>query len=1280
MKPYPILYAVLSAQLVIFPLSVVGAPASSPLFLSNSVIPNIFFEVDDSGSMDWTILTKKYWHGCAYDPDFGSDNNSSSDCDSIREDGLFRAYKYSSTAGYKSFTYVYAGSDDAYSNSCGGSTPAVENCTTTMVPWDEDWRVRSAAVNVLYYDPSVTYSPWPGMSNASFTAARSNPQSGESGYGSTRNLTGLAYEVAVDDSGYSGDRPRRGTNTNKTSGANGWTDLWDSHTKYTFNASDVTVTSYVYNNIDSTGTSLALQPTVTMTTLSGAACHVALGGGSVSCRTIDEAKQNFANWYQYHRRRSFVAKGAIGQVITDSPNNRYGLSVINNSSTLFVQMPPASTTDFTSQNSSLLTSLYSYNWPALGTPLRLGLKNAGDYYKGDLTGKSSPITESCQQNFTVLFTDGYWNESTSPGVGDADGDGKSDTLADVARYYYTTDLSSLANEVPANIFDTATHQHMVTFGVAFGVQGDLVDTDGDGWPNPALTESSNWGTPCVGCGPENIDDLWHAAYNSRGTFVAAQSPADVVDALGDAIANIGERVSSAAAVATNSTRLDTSAVVYQAKFDSSDWSGHLLAFDIVDEDEDANNNGVLDAGEDTNGNGVLDAAGAIGTELWDAGDAGKIPAFDSRNVKTYNTAATAAPRGADFLWASLTTTQQTALNVPAVTLPSGGVTTANVGQKTVDYIRGDQTQEQAAGPFRSRTIKLGDIVNSDPWFVGSENFGYDSGRLTDTEMTAYVTYRSATSYQQRRRMLYFGANDGMLHGINAGTYDSGSGLFNTGTGAEILAYVPDAVIPNLKNLTNPNYTHQYFVDGSPKAADAYINSAWKTVLLGTTGAGGKAVFALDVTDPDSFGTGNVLWEISTTTSPTATDRTTDTASLRGFQNNLGYTIPQPSLVRMENGDWAAIVANGYGSTSGRAVLYIINAATGSLIKSIDTDSGPDNGLSTPIAVDVDDDRITDYIYAGDLKGNLWKFDVTATNANSWDVAYKSGSTPKPLFVACASANTSCPSGDLQPITAKPQVGKVDTETQGGKGVMVYFGTGKYFETTDLTTTQTQTFYGIWDRCGKSGCASGVSGSNAEFTNRNNLQKQEITDELTAFDFNLRVISDCAVNYGDTGGASACAAEVEGAVPDRLGWYLDLVEATTCSRTPDCNNDGERVVSAPILRDGKVIFTTLVPSSDACEFGGTGWLFELSTSGGRLDSAPWDINGDGRIDESDLVSSGGDTVPPGAKQSTVGIIKTPGIVSAGTEEYKYTSGSTGNMEVTLESAGIATGRRAWRQLR
>jgi type IV pilus assembly protein PilY1 len=372
---------------------------------------------------------------------------------------------------------------------------------------------------------------------------------------------------------------------------------------------------------------------------------------------------------------------------------------------------------------------------------------------------------------------------------------------------------------------------------------------------------------------------------------------------------------------------------------------------------------------------------------------------------------------------------------------------------------------------------------------------------------------------------------------------------------------------------------------------------------------------------------------------------------------------------MANGSWAAIVANGYGSTSNKAVLYIVNVETGQIIKRIDTEAGSStspNGLSTPIAVDINNDRIVDYVYAGDLLGNMWKFDVTNSSASQWDVAYKSGSTPKPLFVACVTDTTSCSSADRQPITAKPQVGRVGADQNGG--VMVYFGTGKYFEVGDNTVdanndgvvdAQKQTFYGIWD-------------NGAAVSRRADLQVQTIDEELTRGGFGLRVSSNTAVDYST-----------------KKGWFMDLV------KPPSSTLEGERVVSFPLLRGGRLIFTTLIPSPHPCEFGGTGWIMELdAVTGSRLPSAggpPWDIYGssgapDGAINSQDLVrstTSAGCTsadCSPSGKKSNIGIIKTPGVISAGEKEYKYTSGSSGALEVTTESAGGAGGRQSWRQLR
>lgn len=1181
MKSNPILCAmILAVPALAVPLQAVCSPANNPLFLTSGVTPNIFFKVDDSGSMDWTILTKKYWHGCSYDPDFGSDDNTSTDCGGIREDGNFRSYDDDNNT-YRTFYYVYDSPDDAYSNGCNSTYAAVENCTSGVKPWDADWRVRSAAVNVLYYDPTITYSPWPGMPNAAFTNARSNPQNGEDGYSDTRDLTGMIFEVANDNKGYSGTRPRRGTNSNMTVGANGWIDLWDSHTtvKFTTSGAEITTTDYSPTSTD-IGASVSA-----VVTLSGSDTHAALGGA-----TVDQAKQNFANWYQYHRRRSFVTKSAIGQVINSSPNYRYGLSVINNYSSLFVEMPDSSVTNFTTHNTSLLNSFYSFNWPALGTPLRRGLERVGQYYQGALTGKTTPITHSCQQNFTILFTDGYWNGSNpASSIGDSDEDGHDLTLADVAHYYYKTDLSSMVDDVPTNPFDSATHQHMVTFGVAFGVQGNLVDSDGDGWPNPALAESGNWGDPDNG-DPEKIDDLWHAAYNSRGTFIAAQTPGEVATALSNALADIESRIGSASSVATNSTSLDTDSRIFQARFNSDKWTGQLLSFTI---DTDAD---IADASE------------------WDAGEIinGQVAATsDTRVIITKG-----ASGGVAFDYTALT-------GAPHLDLlnADGSGTVDSRADDRIEYLRGrNQHEGSVAGTFRQRpTSVLGDIVNSNPWFVGAPSAGY-----SDIDHPGYSSFRSA--YQNRKPVVYVGANDGMLHGFDAsvewtdtdtsvdsdGDGDSANdqdvSVPSANAGKEVLGYVPTPVYANLSRLSDQDYNtnHRYFVDGSPMVADACVSNCgsvsaiWKTVLVGSLNAGGKGFFALNVTNPSGTNSANA---------PTFAEANAANILLWEFTDSddadLGLTYNYPSshpstqqakqIVKMENGKWAVVLGNGYYSASGKAVLYVLFleggedgdwSGTGDFIKIV-ADSGPANGLSTPTPFDSDGNGLADTIYAGDLNGNVWKFNVSDdTNTSNWGVAFSGA----PLFVALDSETTP----NRQPIIAPPEV---TLHPNGGQ--MVLFGTGKYIETTDNISTSTQSFYGVWDN------GSVVAG-------RSSLN-QKLIGTLTIAGEDYRTITP-----GTT-------------VTTPKGWYVDFPA-------------GERVTGIPKLRNGLIVYNTFIPTSTPCDFDDAGWLMVQDYLTGSIPGFPvFDTNEDGVIDENDTAVSGlnigaaigGTTLISGAAGSTVG---------------------------------------------
>lgn len=731
-----------------------------------------------------------------------------------------------------------------------------------------------------------------------------------------------------------------------------------------------------------------------------------------------------------------------------------------------------------------------------------------------------------------------------------------------------------------------------------GKYGGFTDANGDANPNITTAGGvSEWDVDGDG-EPDN--------------YVLATDPAKLVSSLSQAFTTIQNATSSASSVATNSTRLDANSKVYQARFNNPGWTGELLAFDINSID------------------------GSIGAQSWDA--ATLIPTENSRNIFSYNPQAVGA-KGIVFEYANLGPAQQTLINADTL------------GATRVDFVRGDvSTEQRNSGPFRDRTSLMGDIINSDPWFAGSvEDFGYTS--LAGSEGTTYSAFRSAKL--SRTAALYVSSNDAMLHAINAAT------------GAELFTYVPDATIGSLSVLSDPLYgcsgvgciPHRYFVDGAPRVADAYFNTAWHSVLVNTLAAGGKGIFALDVTTPSSFAASNVLWEISTTQAPGPSSDLTD------FANNLGFTLPQASIVKMHDGSWAAVVANGYESASKKAVLYLIDIETGHIIQTIDTgvgSAGMPNGLSAPIAVDEDGDRITDSIYAGDLLGNLWKFDVSASNSGLWKVAYGTNPSPAPLYVALDSL------GNRQPITAKPQVGK-----HPNGGLMVYFGTGKYFADNDQVvgaTPQIQTFYGIRDQ-------------NAVVADRSDLQQQSILAESTitipatitppaaAFAIDVRVTTDTTVVYAA-----------------KEGWFMDFI-------SPVVGAEGERMVSAPLLRSGRIIFSTLIPDPDPCDWGGSSWLMELdAVNGSRLASSPFDVNGDGVIDVNDLVSiydlnNDGSidildaTAVSGIRKHGLGIIKTPGVVICddGTE-CKYSSGSSGNLDMIKESSGSPTGRQSWRQLR
>ncbi|NQV69904.1 MAG: pilus assembly protein [Pseudohongiella sp.] len=1212
------------------------ALADAPLFLGSQVSPNIFFMLDDSGSMDWEILTPdnqyylNYWR-------------ASSGTATVTDGNVTLYALEGDCTGRDSYYYMFAHSlntDNVYSSRC-----AIEGSPEVVA---RDWRVRNSDFNLMYYNPATTYSPWPGFADADFTFARSNPQPGTTGYSITRELAEFAYEVWIDNLGYDGDSIgtlAAGPNS-VTDGANGMVDGWDSHTTYTVGSSSVDVETLTTNfagvdgspdcNFVDTDTN---PPFVDcFGTVAGSD---SLSGAEVDPwgRTVSEIQQNVANWYQYHRRRSFVMKAAVAEVMTSSAsNNRFGLSLLNDYADLFGEFPLESvlSEDFPAHNEAILQALYDYEIIINGTPLRQGLERVGryysDYYSSDYT---DPITSSCQQNFSILFTDGYWSggDPFEAAIADEDGDAASDTLADVAHYFYNTDLSPLADEVPTSPGDQNSAQHMVSFTVAFGVEGQLVDTDNDGWPNPVLLEGGAWNNGSVTTDDEKIDDLWHAAFNSKGTFVASKNPASVATAIAEAVGVVADRVGSAASVATSTGSVGGASHLYQAKFDSGGWQGQLLAFQI-------NLDGTINSTAD------WDAGSQLGAQNYASG----------REIITYNPDEDVIPGGglegqgvpfrfpADYTnadpLAEFSASQVTGLMINApfslATINTGEIASnQQFGEDLINYLRGDGSNEGTGQNFRSRSSVLGDIVHSAPRVVAAPHANY-ADSLEAKPYSAFVSANTA-----RDGVVYVGANDGMLHG------------FEEATGNEILAYVPNAVYENLYRLTATSYGHRNFVDDGTNSADVYMantndpgtgtNGLWRTVLAGGLGGGGQAIYALNVTDPASFDEVNAasiaLWEF---------DDSDDA--------DLGYTFGIPQLAKMADGSWAAVFGNGYNnteadgsaSTTGHAVLYIVDVETGDLLKKIDTqagDVGTPNGLATPLLIDTDGDSVVDYIYSGDLLGNMWKFDVSASNKSNWDIAYKQASTGIPLFTT--------ESG--QPITTQPQAA---IHPDGLNGFMIYFGTGKYLETTDNTPSgqATQAFYGIWDK----------DGVNLTGFDSSDLLVQSITNQYAqAFDTNGDGVDDKTYDLRD----------VSNEVIDwdvHMGWKLDLMP-DQIEGVVNVLNAGERQVSNAVVRNGRVIFTTLLPSTLPCEFGGQSYLMELDfRDGSALESPAFDMNGDGLFDADDGDASG--------RGSSVGIMPSVSILSVGGKDIAFGSGASGGIEaIQLSVDAVTYGRQSWRQL-
>jgi len=1001
------------------------------------------------------------------------------------------------------------------------------------------WGLTSSHCNGVAFNPALTYLPPVKADGSSFPAA-SYTAAWSNGYAvgsDTRNLTGATYAV------YTG-----------TQSAMNW--------QYYATGGVVENAFYKECMADSSAASAVFSLTA----------------------VSPVQQQNYANWYAYYRSRQLMMRTAAGRAMAGVNDSfRVGFTVISDSGSAerisgskFLDVADFTGGTGTTQRSRFFDLLYGV-LTVDNTPLRDTISKVGRYYGKKVTGQTyDPIQYSCQRNYTLLSTDGYWNSDVkvvkldgSTAIGNEDGSealpmrdalGAVASLADVAQYYYATDLRTEDN-MPNNVFttdkDAATHQHMNLYTLGLGVKGYLKKPDDWAalqagtlkWPVPNGTIGrSTWGDAT------HVDDLWHAAVNGRGEYFAATDPTSLAAAITDTFSAIAADSGTGAAAASSSqTPVSGDDWFFMPSYTTAQWSGDVRAFKY---------NVATD--------GTVTLPDTSGTPLWSA--AQRLTAQGSARTIYFNgNGGLAAFNYTNLGMAGLAAPFDNRCSSATILLSqcsgTGAISTAAAAQATganlVDYLRGSRTLELSAASadnrvFRTRTQLLGDLVNAAPVYAGKPPFGYaDAG---------YASYAAAQA--SRTKVLYVAANDGMLHAFKVDTAANGGGT-------ELWAYVPTAVIPELWRLADRNYAnnHRYFVDATPVVADVYdaATSQWRTILVGGLGAGGRTYYALDVTNPTSP---TLLWEFGQTAAVGS--------SFGRFvaDSNLGLSLGNPIITKNAAGTWVVAFSSGVNNVSpgdGNGRLFVVNALTGAKVAELETKIGttPAGDSSTPsnlmrinawIANDSDNTALR--FYGGDLLGNLWRFDTD-------NRVPPAGTEARLLGQARAADNTT-----IQPITTKPVLTEIRAGT--GKVAVVAFGTGRFLDESDLSDATLQSIYAVKDSLTDLGDTGlGVLRSNAA-----NLVKQTLGS-------NRRITTPASVDW-----------------TAKNGWYVDLDQSAR-----------ERVVVDGLpLANGVLAFASSIPVTAMCTAGGTAYLYQFDLGLGTvLDGKGYDslISGLGRITAPDL---------------------------------------------------------------
>ena len=893
--------------------------------------------------------------------------------------------------------------------------------------------------------------------------------------------------------------------------------------------------------------------------------------------TYAEEMTNFSNWYTYYHTRMQMMKTATGQAFTTLGGNyRVGFAQLTtlkgNGYNGNVDMLPAVFTG--TDRSTWYSKLYAAN-PNSGTPLRESLAAIGKMYASTTNGV---ISYPCQQNYTIVTTDGYWNKASyTGGDGTVNNDNTENTarfctkangcydgisspaespsLSDVALHWYnggsSTSTISLRPDlepsvasvgiVPTTASDPNSHLHMTTFTLGLGISGYMAyEKDYD--KNPLVTGdfyklitrasgcSWNSGSTYVWPDPKGdtqtaVDDLWHAGVNGHGKYFSARDPAAVVSGLSEALLSMSIRNGAASAAATstpNVSQQDND--IYSATFTTGKWYGELFNQKI----------------DPTNGN-VLNNVNWLSTNTLGLQVAASA---DTRTIKMLDVGSGALK---NFDYAAMSTLEKSWFNNKGSGMSQfGGLSgadqaIANTGDNLVKWMRGQQQYADGniyrayepspatqpgnySGAWNAGIpIVLGDIDTAKPAYLRKPTKNY-----TTSGYSSFVAAQAT-----RQPVVFAAANDGMLH------------AFDGSNGVELWAYAPRITMPKLYKQAAVDYgmNHQFTVDGSPEIGDVQIGGAWKTVLVAGLNAGGRGYYALDVTDPaNPVG----LWEFCA-----------DSTLCAKNDPDLGLSYGNPQFGYWGN-KWVVMVTSGYNnipgtdginSGDGKGYLYVIDVANGTVLRKISTSTGSTGtpaGLAKLTAITSNpqtDPKIT-YVYGGDNEGNLFRFDFTDPGFSSIPV------------VKMAAL------GNGQPITTRPDVSLCSIGSAGLTRV-VLVGTGRLLGVSDSTTVDTQSVYVVKD----TGTALGNLNGHAS------MVKRTLSVMLSG-------------KYGTT------TEPVDFSQASVNGWYSDFTL-----------NAGERVNLDPKIVFGTATVVTNRPTSaSACSVGGTAYNYQFDLCASTTGSA------------------------------------------------------------------------------